>query len=79
MFVVRKQAAMKAVLDQDLAFRCTRTSQSGIRFLGRRSVMAQLIEFHVPANFQPPKQRWTPEEVRGKIIDFPASTTRKSA
>jgi hypothetical protein len=41
--------------------------------------MAKLIEFYVPANFQTPKTRWTPEELRGKIIDFHASTARKSA
>ncbi|HEV7519856.1 MAG TPA: hypothetical protein VGP89_02075 [Candidatus Angelobacter sp.] len=41
--------------------------------------MAKLIEFYVPANFQTPKTRWTPEELRGKIIDFQASATRKSA
>ena len=41
--------------------------------------MAKLIEFYVPASFQRPKTRWTPEELRGKIIDFPAGTNRKSA
>jgi hypothetical protein len=41
--------------------------------------MAKLIEFYVPANFQRPKTRWTPEELRGKIIDFPAGINRKSA
>jgi len=34
--------------------------------------MAKLIEFYVPVNFQPPKQRWTPEELRGRIIEFPS-------
>jgi len=46
---------------------------------GKEGVMAKLIEFYVPANFQPPQQRWTSEELRGKIIDFQPSTTRKSA
>ena len=46
---------------------------------GKEDVMAKLIEFYVPANFKPPQKRWTPEELRGKIIDFHASTTRKSA
>lgn len=46
---------------------------------GKEGVMAKLIEFYVPANFKPPKKRWTPEELRGKIIDFHASTDRKSA
>ena len=49
------------------------------RVPGKEDVMAKLIEFYVPANFQTPKTRWTPEELRGKIIDFHASTTRKSA
>lgn len=46
---------------------------------GKEDVMAKLIEFYVPANFQSPKTRWTPEELRGKIIDFPVRATRKSA
>jgi hypothetical protein len=49
------------------------------RVPGKEDVMAKLIEFYVPANFQTPKTRWTPEELRGKIIDFHASTARKSA
>jgi hypothetical protein len=49
------------------------------RVPGKEDVMAKLIEFYVPANFQTPKTRWTPEELRGKIIDFQASATRKSA
>jgi hypothetical protein len=39
--------------------------------------MAKLIEFYVSANFQPPKQPWTPKELRGRIIDFQASTRAK--
>ena len=46
---------------------------------GKEDVMAKLIEFYVPANFQSPKKQWTPEELRGKIIDFPARASRKSA
>jgi hypothetical protein len=46
---------------------------------GKEGVMAKLIEFCVPANFQSPKKKWTPEELRGKIISFHASTDRKSA
>lgn len=45
----------------------------------KEDVMAKLIEFYVPANFQSPKKQWTPEELRGKIINFHAGTTRKSA
>jgi hypothetical protein len=44
---------------------------------GKEVVMAKIIEFHVPATFQP-KPHWTPAELRGKVIDFP-SITRKSA
>ena len=46
---------------------------------GKEDVMAKLIEFYVPANFQLSNKLWTPEELRGKIINFPASMTRKSA
>lgn len=46
---------------------------------GKETVMAKLIEFYVPATFQPPTKRWTPEELRGKIITFHAASTRKSA
>jgi hypothetical protein len=45
---------------------------------GKEVVMAKLIEFHVPATFQPPKPRWTPAELRGKILDFHA-IIKKSA
>lgn len=41
--------------------------------------MAKLIEFYVPKTFHAPKKRWTPAELRGKIIDFQAASTRKSA
>ncbi|HZU31129.1 MAG TPA: hypothetical protein VFB79_08445 [Candidatus Angelobacter sp.] len=40
--------------------------------------MAKLIEFHIPAKFQLSRKRWTPEELRGKIIDF-RPVTKKSA
>jgi hypothetical protein len=49
------------------------------RASGKEDVMAKLIEFYVPANFQSPKKKWTPEELRGKIIDFHVSNPRKSA
>lgn len=45
---------------------------------GKEDIMAKLIKFYVPANFHPKKQ-WTPEGLRGKIIDFPARASRKSA
>lgn len=46
---------------------------------GKEDVMAKLIVFYVPANFPLSNKQWTPEELRGKIINFPARTTRKSA
>jgi hypothetical protein len=49
------------------------------RASGEEDVMAKLIVFYVPANFQSPKKQWTPEELRGKIINFHVDTTRKSA
>jgi len=49
------------------------------RVPGKEDMMAKLIEFYVPANFKAPKTRLTNEELRGKIIDFHASNTRKSA
>jgi hypothetical protein len=46
---------------------------------GKEGVMAKLIEFYVPANFPLSNKQWTPEELRGKIINFPAGTVRRSA
>jgi hypothetical protein len=46
---------------------------------GEEDMMAKLIEFYVPINFQLSNKQWTPEELRGKIINFPAGTVRKSA
>jgi len=45
---------------------------------GKEAAMAKLIQFYVPATFQLPKKRWTPAELRGKIIAFQAAN-RKSA
>ena len=39
----------------------------------------RVIQFHVPATFQPPEKRWIPREVRGRLIEFPARGVRKSA
>jgi hypothetical protein len=41
--------------------------------------MARLIPFYVPKNFKPPKQRWLPQEQRGKIIEFQSAVIKKSA
>jgi hypothetical protein len=43
----------------------------------RRMVMAQVIEFYIPARFKP-KVKWVPLEERGKIIAFPTDL-KKSA
>jgi hypothetical protein len=43
----------------------------------RRMVMAQVIEFYIPARFKP-KVKWAPVEQRGKIIAFPTDL-KKSA
>ena len=43
----------------------------------RRMLMAQVIEFYIPARFKP-KVKWVPVEQRGKIIAFP-SDLKKSA
>jgi hypothetical protein len=49
------------------------------RAAGKEDVMAKVIEFYVPINFPLSNKQWTPEELRGKIINFPAGKTRKSA
>ena len=41
--------------------------------------MARLIQFYVPQNFKPAKQRWLPLGQRGKIIEFEHSVIKKSA
>ena len=40
---------------------------------------ARMIEYHVPENFQAPLRPWLPGEGRGKLIEFSARGTRKSA
>lgn len=46
---------------------------------GKEDMMAKLIEFYIPVNFQLSNKQWTPEELRGKIINFPAGIIRRSA
>jgi hypothetical protein len=41
--------------------------------------MAKLIPFRIPADFHAPKTRWTPPELRGKVIIFRPTPDRKSA
>jgi hypothetical protein len=41
--------------------------------------MARLIEFYVPQKLKPAKQRWLPQEHRGKIIEFQSAVIKKSA
>jgi hypothetical protein len=45
--------------------------------LDRRVVMAQVIEFYVPAKFHK-KVKWVPPDQRGRMIEFPAEI-KKSA
>jgi hypothetical protein len=49
------------------------------RAAGEEDVMAKVIEFYVPINFPLSNKQWTPEDARGKIINFPVGTVRKSA
>jgi hypothetical protein len=46
---------------------------------GKEDMMAKLIEFYIPVNFQLSNKQWTPEELRGKIINFPVGIIRRSA
>ena len=41
--------------------------------------MATLIEFYVPAKHQPKPKKWAPAELRGKVLEFPAIVTKKTA
>ena len=41
------------------------------------SIMAKVIEFHIPTRFQK-KVAWVPPQVRGKVIEF-YSQVKKSA
>ena len=49
----------------------------GATAVDRRMVMAQVIEYYIPARFRP-KVKWIPPEQRGKIIAFPTDL-KKSA
>jgi hypothetical protein len=40
--------------------------------------MAKVIEFYIPARFKVPL-KWRTETETGKIIEFPAETSKKSA
>lgn len=40
--------------------------------------MARIIEFHIPENYQP-KPQPVVSITRGKVIEFPASPTKRSA
>jgi hypothetical protein len=41
--------------------------------------MLAVIEFYVPAGFQPARKPWVPPALRGKIIAFPDGKISKSA
>jgi hypothetical protein len=57
----------------------SRNAASWFQGRGKEAFMAKLIRFYVPANFQPSQKRWTPPELRGKIIEFRIAAKRKSA
>jgi hypothetical protein len=40
--------------------------------------MAKVIEFYVPRNFKP-TAGWVPADQRGKVVEFPTPSARKSA
>ncbi len=39
--------------------------------------MAKVIEFYIPSRFKP-KVKWTPPQLRGKVLSFPVEM-KKSA
>jgi hypothetical protein len=41
------------------------------------TVMARIIEFHIPANFKP-KIKWMPPEERGRLVLFPGKLKRSA-
>lgn len=41
--------------------------------------MGELIVFYVPASFKSRSDRWVPPSQRGKIIDFQATLSKKTA
>ena len=40
--------------------------------------MAQVIEFYIPERFRKKKERWIPQEQRGKVIEFPIDIKRSA-
>jgi hypothetical protein len=40
--------------------------------------MARVIPFYIPENFRP-KVKWIPSAGPGKVIEFPATPTKRSA
>jgi hypothetical protein len=37
--------------------------------------MARIIEFHIPANFEP-KVKWVSQEERGRLVVLPSNLTK---
>ncbi|MBZ5652380.1 MAG: hypothetical protein LAO18_18070 [Acidobacteriia bacterium] len=52
------------------------SKMGGLQWIGG-VIMAQVIEFYIPARFKP-KVKWVPPEQRGKILAFPTDL-KKSA
>ena len=46
--------------------------------MDRRMAMAKVIEFYIPEKYRQ-KVKWIPVEQRGKVLEFPAVITKKSA
>lgn len=44
----------------------------------RGVAVAKIIEFYIPSSFRK-SEKWIPPKERGKIIEFAAETTKKTA
>jgi hypothetical protein len=44
--------------------------------MDRRIDMAQVIEFYIPSRFHKKSNKWIPEELRGKVLEFPIAVKK---
>jgi len=56
----------------------TRTTNPRLAGVGSEDAMAQVIEFYIPERFRKKKERWIPQEQRGKVIEFPIDIKRSA-